>query len=116
MIRRPPRSTLFPSTTLFRSDRTHPRRPRVRRARPVVDRPFRACTLAAGIPVPGGRDRRGPPQPLVSLVADARCGRDVRGAPSSNATPAAAGWFEAPRAGQLVSYMDRAYDPRTPPR
>src|SRR3712207_7619604 len=28
MIRRPPRSTLFPYTTLFRSDRLHPRRPR----------------------------------------------------------------------------------------
>src|SRR6266576_5402693 len=26
MLRRPPRSTLFPYTTLFRSDRLHPRR------------------------------------------------------------------------------------------
>src|SRR5574338_1069665 len=31
MIRRPPRSTLFPYTTLFRSDRSHPRRARARR-------------------------------------------------------------------------------------
>src|SRR6266496_5530447 len=28
MIRRPPRSTLFPYTTLFRSPRAHPRHPR----------------------------------------------------------------------------------------
>src|SRR2546422_8342448 len=35
MIRRPPRSTLFPYTTLFRSPRSRPRRPRPRpRARP----------------------------------------------------------------------------------
>src|SRR5688572_31348502 len=39
MIRRPPRSTLFPYTTLFRSqhDRREPQR--VRRDRPGVDRP-----------------------------------------------------------------------------
>src|SRR5437762_9711854 len=30
MIRRPPRSTLFPYTTLFRSDRLHPRCPDTR--------------------------------------------------------------------------------------
>src|ERR1039457_7320456 len=34
MIRRPPRSTLFPYTTLFRSRHAHPRRRRRRRARP----------------------------------------------------------------------------------
>src|SRR3712207_7996177 len=33
MIRRPPRSTLFPYTTLFRSRRSRPARPRRRRAR-----------------------------------------------------------------------------------
>src|SRR2546428_10305839 len=32
MIRRPPRSTLFPYTTLFRSDRTRPRVPHARRS------------------------------------------------------------------------------------
>src|ERR1039457_7444344 len=39
MIRRPPRSTLFPYTTLFRSDKSsHPpprRRPRARQSRPA---------------------------------------------------------------------------------
>src|SRR3712207_7006515 len=34
MIRRPPRSTLFPSTTLFRSDRPRRRRPPRRDDRP----------------------------------------------------------------------------------
>src|SRR5687768_18099471 len=35
MLRRPPSSTLFPYTTLFRSDEHRPRRP-TRRARPVT--------------------------------------------------------------------------------
>src|SRR5256885_16174912 len=39
MIRRPPRSTLFPYTTLFRSERLEPERERVAAAREVVDRP-----------------------------------------------------------------------------
>src|SRR2546422_9077560 len=39
MIRRPPRSTLFPYTTLFRS--------RERRARPPLDRPGRDAGLGA---------------------------------------------------------------------
>src|SRR2546422_2147667 len=34
MIRRPPRSTLFPYTTLFRSPRNGSRRPRTPRSRP----------------------------------------------------------------------------------
>src|SRR3712207_8308992 len=37
MIRRPPRSTLFPYTTLFRSRCTLPRRPRARRRRDRTD-------------------------------------------------------------------------------
>src|SRR5258708_27012693 len=37
MIRRPPRSTLFPYTTLFRSQQFHVERPREQR--PVVERP-----------------------------------------------------------------------------
>src|SRR6266487_4479363 len=37
MIRRPPRSTLFPYTTLFRSSSTHERRAR-RRERPLLSR------------------------------------------------------------------------------
>src|SRR3712207_7357768 len=51
MIRRPPRSTLFPYTTLFRSD--------------VVEQPVRAAqpaaadrAVAAGLPVVGGEPRR----------------------------------------------------------
>src|SRR3712207_7993443 len=40
MIRRPPRSTLFPYTTLFRSDRAHARAlPRKADPVPVQDRP-----------------------------------------------------------------------------
>src|SRR5690242_21334806 len=38
MIRRPPRSTLFPYTTLFRSLRHDPRPPQLRRAVPVRPR------------------------------------------------------------------------------
>src|SRR3712207_6906684 len=55
MIRRPPRSTLFPYTTLFRSPReAHRRRLRGQRAGPVVGGvvlPRRARRLPAG----GGR-------------------------------------------------------------
>src|SRR3712207_8402901 len=38
MIRRPPRSTLFPYTTLFRSTARGGPSPRARTARPLVDR------------------------------------------------------------------------------
>src|SRR5690348_17698656 len=48
MIRRPPRSTLFPYTTLFRSD---PRR------RPARQPPRRAVRRRGG----GGREAQGPP-------------------------------------------------------
>src|SRR2546425_2998072 len=40
MIRRPPRSTLFPYTTLFRSVRAPPARGRTHRAEPVEVRAF----------------------------------------------------------------------------
>src|SRR3712207_8717935 len=66
MIRRPPRSTLFPYTTLFRSDR--------RLAGPV--RPEQADHLTAAH---GQRDavHRGPPSvPLAQAVAPQRRGRD----------------------------------------
>src|SRR6266571_1676377 len=42
MIRRPPRSTLFPYTTLFRSRRAQATRPRPRRGRRAAGRPERA--------------------------------------------------------------------------
>src|SRR3989454_85936 len=47
MIRRPPRSTLFPYTTLFRSPRRHTRRP--------AARPARALARGLDLPRPGGR-------------------------------------------------------------
>src|SRR3712207_8210753 len=64
MIRRPPRSTLFPYTTLFRSRDGRADRPRPRPARPRVPRQRRrprrleADPLAAGRG--GARDRRRP--------------------------------------------------------
>src|SRR3712207_9350901 len=56
MIRRPPRSTLFPYTTLFRSRRTGPcRRPhRPRRG------PRRPATTAARVPAPARRPAGAP--------------------------------------------------------
>src|SRR3712207_8429274 len=51
MIRRPPRSTLFPYTTLFRSDRVLDRDDVVR-ARPVHEVDHRA--ERRGLPRPGG--------------------------------------------------------------
>src|SRR3712207_8159637 len=64
MIRRPPRSTLFPDTTLFRSDRLRRRRPvPPRRARLVLD-PCRAAGARAGAghggAAPRGRGDAGP--------------------------------------------------------
>src|SRR3712207_8492884 len=50
MIRRPPRSTLFPYTTLFRSERRRHRRPPARGRRPA----------AGGVDPPGARGGRGP--------------------------------------------------------
>src|SRR3712207_8843780 len=57
MIRRPPRSTLFPYTTLFRSAARRPRVAGVRAERP---RPVRVPAAAgAGRDPPGDRDRGG---------------------------------------------------------
>src|SRR5438876_8358781 len=62
MIRRPPRSTLFPYTTLFRSGprRLHRRpdrvAPRVRALHPALDA---AGRQRGDPPVPGAHDRRG---------------------------------------------------------
>src|SRR5438034_3243298 len=53
MIRRPPRSTLFPYTTLFRSRRATER---ASRRRPVRDR--QACPLERRDPEAAGADRR----------------------------------------------------------
>src|SRR2546429_95660 len=55
MIRRPPRSTLFPYTTLFRSRRerrAHPRHPALRTAAPQSEARRRRA-------LPWGRKRRG---------------------------------------------------------
>src|SRR5436309_11381017 len=51
MIRRPPRSTLFPYTTLFRSSRS--RYPRPHRSRPDLPRNYEMEHLARGV---GGTD------------------------------------------------------------
>src|SRR5438067_8528773 len=61
MIRRPPRSTLFPYTTLFRSCRRRARGRRPRRNRPAASRPA---------PPPTGRHR--PVRPPPSSVPAAR--------------------------------------------
>src|SRR3712207_8114410 len=59
MIRRPPRSTLFPYTTLFRSRRRRDRRPR---RHPAADRPprrprRRRRLALADLPLAAGRQR-----------------------------------------------------------
>src|SRR2546427_5510336 len=56
MIRRPPRSTLFPYTTLFRSLRLGDRLLDVRVVRELVERNERGGPLATGTPTP--RDRK----------------------------------------------------------
>src|SRR2546430_8490218 len=53
MIRRPPRSTLFPYTTLFRSPRPQPAR-----AEQVPQRDFAAHPVAVGVDVRRERDAR----------------------------------------------------------
>src|SRR3712207_8365099 len=68
MIRRPPRSTLFPYTTLFRSDRV-PRRAGAH-ARRADDHPARAHAVRAR-----GRRRRQPVAPRARQVADRKSTR-----------------------------------------
>src|SRR3712207_6874942 len=64
MIRRPPRSTLFPYTTLFRSARRRARHRRARTGRPYAGGPGRrgrgGAGDRAGREVPGRADGRGP--------------------------------------------------------
>src|SRR3712207_8043260 len=60
MIRRPPRSTLFPYTTLFRSRHRHRRRARSRGAGPL-EPPGEG--LPAARPVPAGRRADRPHRP-----------------------------------------------------
>src|SRR5438874_9079330 len=50
MIRRPPRSTLFPYTTLFRSRRRGPASARTRRGGRARRRPFSAADRAVSAP------------------------------------------------------------------
>src|SRR3712207_7636272 len=59
MIRRPPRSTLFPYTTLFRSSRDGARGRRPERAHGGLDLAHRAGAVRAAPAGGGGGDRRG---------------------------------------------------------
>src|SRR3712207_8787512 len=59
MIRRPPRSTLFPYTTLFRSKSSRTGFPAARRASRVSVSPCRPERLKAGAGVPIGRPAGG---------------------------------------------------------
>src|SRR3712207_7835303 len=71
MIRRPPRSTLFPYTTLFRSEDVHGQGPEVRPARQGVGGPREAGELATRADASGTqglcRQRRGRRQPARRL-------------------------------------------------
>src|SRR3712207_7251578 len=57
MIRRPPRSTLFPYTTLFRSDLFSTTPARTRNSTPTVRRLVETAAEIMGAPVPTDRDR-----------------------------------------------------------
>src|SRR3712207_6963143 len=70
MIRRPPRSTLFPYTTLFRSRRAQP-----------SDRPERRLLGRR-------RDRRHPGGPLTELAPVLRAAGDVHGPQRPRQRPA----------------------------
>src|SRR3712207_8776242 len=69
MIRRPPRSTLFPYTTLFRSVRPDPGRP--------VAVPAAHAPAGAGRAHPGAPEPAGPGHALRGLRAALRQGRDL---------------------------------------
>src|SRR3712207_7199058 len=60
MIRRPPRSTLFPYTTLFRSPAAPARAPHWRPPRPRRERPRRGGTAGAVAPGRRAAGRRTP--------------------------------------------------------
>src|SRR5258708_16519691 len=66
MIRRPPRSTLFPYTTLFRSCRAAPTIVRVRSDRPAHER---HRSTISGSP-PGSKNKLGPPSSAERRTRD----------------------------------------------
>src|SRR3712207_8444321 len=76
MIRRPPRSTLFPYTTLFRSRRLRRRHPA------AVRRPGAAAPEAGGVRRPAGTVLRPPPllggRPAAGLRDDPRAVNEDR--------------------------------------
>src|SRR2546427_6264475 len=69
MIRRPPRSTLFPYTTLFRSVREEGLVVEIERRAEAGARPVPLVQLLE--PQPGGRPARAPPVPQVGRVEPA---------------------------------------------
>src|SRR5215203_1461574 len=92
MIRRPPRSTLFPYTTLFRSRARVRAKPSSRRGLPSGDAPRLrgqrpAATPAARFPAPPDRPRlvRDVPREVARL--DHRADPAVRGLPADEAVP-----------------------------
>src|SRR2546430_13134193 len=60
MIRRPPRSTLFPYTTLFRSQQVQQQRPEAGLAQPLGDETVARAVPAAAAPVGEQDDARRP--------------------------------------------------------
>src|SRR3712207_7882981 len=95
MIRRPPRSTLFPYTTLFRSRDTGERRVRLQ----AGDEPFRAAGRGAslrarGLFFPwGGSGRAEGFVDTMKRVSGGTLARRIRGARERAGTPGAAGGF-----------------------
>src|SRR2546422_7213880 len=72
MIRRPPRSTLFPYTTLFRSLRDPAPLPVPRRVRPACAQPRPDAQAAAPfVPPPRGRARPSAPPPRTAARGSA---------------------------------------------
>src|SRR3989475_11529734 len=87
MIRRPPRSTLFPYTTLFRSDRARPGREEVLRGRGADGEP---ADVPRGDRAGQARGGQGPVHPVDHAVVDDGAGRAHRsgGIPSMIRTKA----------------------------
>src|SRR2546429_9971589 len=116
MIRRPPRSTLFPYTTLFRSCRPRPPLRRVRRARRSSPRPFApVLRLPVKERLAGGRDNepghRRSTWPCACAQTNPRGGPAYAGAWASgfHATPRKE---EEPRVAERWS---RHYEPCSEP-
>src|SRR2546429_9382406 len=75
MIRRPPRSTLFPYTTLFRSQQGFHSRQELEHAerlRDVIVRPQTQAANLVGLFAARGEDEDGHPAPLVAQRAQDR--------------------------------------------